>query len=169
MDETAIWNFAPLHRTYVPSHLSGYVKIPDVEHRDSLVVALVGDGRKLPPFMIESKSAKRKKGQIVEKAVRGMNADIMIQWFEEIFLPHKEEIKYLILNKAFFHISKKVKLYASQNNIELIFLPTKTAPDLSPLDNGFFVQMKALLHGHPLGFFISMDNSILIYFVGKSF
>ena len=118
-----------------------------------LVVALVGDGRKLPQFMIQSKSAKRKKGQIVERAVRGMNADIMIQWFEEIFLPHKEKIKYLILDKASSHISKKVKLYASQNNIELIFLPTKTASDLSPLDNGFFAQLKALLHGHPLGTF----------------
>ena len=44
----------------------------------------------------------------MERAIRGMNADIMIQWFEEIFLPHKEEIKYLILNKTSFHISKRL-------------------------------------------------------------
>ena len=62
MDETAIWNYAPLWQTYVPSHMNGYVKIPDKNHRDTLVTALVGSERRLPNVYIESKVQKEKKG-----------------------------------------------------------------------------------------------------------
>jgi len=160
MDETAIWNYAPLRKTYVPSFMTGYVCTPEQDHRDSLVVALVGNGRKLPPYMIQSKAAKYKKKEIVEKAVKGMNAEIMVKWLSEIFLPNRGEIKYLLLDRASSHISHKVKLFAKEQNIELIFLPAKTAPDLSPLDNGFFAQLKALLKGHPLGTFQQKQSTI---------
>ena len=55
MDETALWNFAPLCCTYVPPNMTGYIQTPNVEHRDSLIIGLVGDGRILPQFMIKSK------------------------------------------------------------------------------------------------------------------
>ena len=160
MDETALWNFAPLRRTYVPSNMTGYIRTPDVEHRDSLVIGLVGDGRILPQFMIESKPARKRKGQVIEKAVKGMTAEIMTQWLLEIFLPNRKDIKYLILDRASSHIANKVKLFAVKNDIELIFMPAKTAPDLSPLDNGFFAQFKSLLHGHPLGTFKEKKETV---------
>ena len=79
MDETVIWNYAPLHQTYVPFDLPGYVQTPDVDHHDTLVVAIVGDGRKLPLYFIESKPAKRKNKQVIEKPVKGMTVEIMIK------------------------------------------------------------------------------------------
>ena len=89
-----------------------------------------------------------------------MNAEIMVKWLSEIFLPNRGEIKYLLLDRASSHISHKVKLFAKEQNIEWIFLPAKTASDLSPLDNGFFAQLKALLKGHPLGTFQQKQSTI---------
>ena len=34
--------------------------------------------------------------------------------------------------------------------LELLYLPAKTAPSLSPLDNGFFAQFKSKLYSHDL-------------------
>ena len=151
MDETAIWNYAPLCQTYVPFDLPGYVQTPDVDHRDTLVVGIVGDGRKLLLYFIESKPAKRKNKQVIEKPVKGMTVEIMIKWIKDIFIPNREEVKCLILDKASSHTSRITKAFAEENNIQILYLPAKTAADLSPLDNGFFSQMKALLKGYPLG------------------
>ena len=82
--------------------MNGYVKTPDKNHRDTLVAALVGSGRRLPNAYIESKSAKRKRGVIVEPAVKEMNGDLMISWLQNIFLPNKEDIKYLLWTELQF-------------------------------------------------------------------
>ena len=52
----------PLCQTYVSSKMSGYIQIPDQEHQDTLVVGMVGNGWKLPNFYIESRPARRRRG-----------------------------------------------------------------------------------------------------------
>ena len=72
--------------------MPGYVQTPDVDHCDTLVVGIVGDGRKLPLYFIESKPAKRKNKQVIEKPVKGMTVEIMIKWIKDIFIPNRGQM-----------------------------------------------------------------------------
>ena len=143
-----------------PSHMNGYVRVPDTDHRDTLVAALVGSGRKLPNAFIEHKPAKRKRGVVIEKAVSGINTELMITWLKTIFLPNREDIKYLLLDKASAHTALEVKKFCQNNDINLVYFPTKTAPELSPLDNSYFSQLKSKIKTQPISTFAEKQQTI---------
>ena len=87
---------------------------------------------------------------IVEKAVKGRTDELMVKWMEEVLLPEAPHIKYLVLDRAFAHTAKIVQEYVKKRNLTLLYLPAKTAPSLSPLDNEFFAPFKSKLQGFHL-------------------
>ena len=87
---------------------------------------------------------------VVEKAVKGMTANLMIKWLDEVLLPESPHLKYLILDRTSAHTAQIIKEFAAKKKLELLYLPAKTAPSLSPLDNRFFAQFKSKFYGHDL-------------------
>ena len=53
-----------------------------------------------------------------------------------------------------------MKKFCSDNDIQLIFFPAKTASELSPLNNSYFSQLKALIRNYSLSTFREKQQSI---------
>jgi transposase len=76
-----------------------------------------------------------------------MNADIMLCWFRDIFLPEtKPEIaslwRILLLDGVKSHVNEDLMQLAASNNVRLHYLPAHTSHITQPLDVGVFHVLK---------------------------
>jgi hypothetical protein len=120
-------------------------------YRISVMLAIVGNGYKLPPLLI----IKAEPGKTVEKNLRSLpfvreenmfiycqedgwcTTAIFKEWIKVIFQPYEKEYGdkcILIMDKASSHISKESLSFLKENNIEFILIPAGMTPHCQPLD-----------------------------------
>lgn len=120
-------------------------------YRISIMLAVVGNGYKLPPLLI----IKAEPGKTVEKNLRSLpfvreknmfiycqedgwcTTAIFKEWIKVIFQPYEKEYGdkcILIMDKASSHISKESLSFLKENNIEFILIPAGMTPHCQPLD-----------------------------------
>lgn len=142
MDETGLWSDSVVSRSYAPHGQTAYVATDERPGRDTLVACLRGDGVTLPPFYIQHHNQKKRKKQVVEAAVKGMNQKLMLQWVEEVLKPNSHAGMILFMDRLSSHCTTAVKAAISTLGVKVVLLPPKTAPDLSPCDNFYFHLFK---------------------------
>lgn len=143
MDETGIWNDSVVPRSYSP--IGGdlpEIHSPDAPKRNTLVATLCGDGRKLPFFFIEHTREKRKKKQVIQRAVKGMTEKLMLDYIEKIIRPNVPRGSVLLMDQLSSHKTAKVMDSLQSLGVLAVFFPPKASADLSPLDNFFFHSFK---------------------------
>ena len=121
------------------------------KYRISIILAITGDGFKLPPMLI----LKGEQGKTVEKNLRKLsyviNGDIFIHcqkegwcttdifecWIKEIFLPYQKmvcEKCLLTLDNASAHNSNNALDILKSYDIKYAFIPPGMTPECQPLD-----------------------------------
>lgn len=123
-------------------------------YRDTMVATLLGDGRHLEPFYVESQYANAsyasgRRPDPGEKPVKGMNIGKMKEYIDHIDV-QVDEPKVLIFDRLSSHISKEVRDYAHSKKCSdgrqkfiTMLLPPKAAFLISPCDMGFFSMWKS--------------------------
>jgi len=137
MDETGLWNDTVVAKSYAPNGHTAYIASEDRPGRDTLVACFRGDGIPLPPFYIQHRP-KRKN----QDPIKGMNEKLMLQWISEILKPNSWPGMTLFLDRLSSHCTKSVMAAFKELEINVVLLPAKTAPDLSPCDNFYFHYYK---------------------------
>ena len=116
--------------------------------RDTIVVCVRGDGKRMPLFWIEHK----RKGQMPtqysniissEEKIAGMNKKLMFVW-AQMALEHMNNGDVLIMDRLSSHLSNELKELFLTKNVRILLLPAKGSLLLSPLDRGFFGQFQKI-------------------------
>jgi transposase len=143
MDESGVWNDSPVSRTYskVGSGSAG-VKSADKASRDTVVATIRMDGKKLPLMYIEHQRQKTKNKQVVQRAIKGMTEEIMLDYIEEVLAPNTVPGQYLLMDQLSSHKTARVRAKLESIGLKVIYFPPKTVPDLSACDNFFFSLFK---------------------------
>ena len=134
----------------------------------TLVATISADGRILPPKIIfSSKSATVPDADNDELGIPGdwvlvstptgfIVEDELVSWLVETFLPSIgcRRPVLLILDNHSTHLTLRFLDLCKENNVRLLFLPSKTSLKLQPLDVGFFhiFKQRAEEHIKNLGF-----------------
>jgi hypothetical protein len=120
-----------------------------------MVACVRGDGQKLPIFWIDHQREKKNPDGTTQKAIKGMNVQIMSEWCDWV----KAEIppgSLLIMDQLSSHKNADILDQLAENGITVRLIPPKGSLILSPLDNGFFAVFKRKLaqemERHPVGF-----------------
>lgn len=77
-------------------------------------------------------------------AVKGMNTKLMLEYIEQVIVPHKGEATQIMMDQLGVHKTAAVKQALEKAGLTVIYFPAKTSSSLSPCDNSFFHQMKSL-------------------------
>jgi transposase len=137
-----VFDETPLYEDQVLSHswcLKGMENraIKGEAERDTLVGTIRVCGEEvslMPAFFIRHSNSYR--------SVGGMNQSVMIDFLDWISTqangPKKEDDNLLLCDNLSSHKTKSVKLKAEELNMRLMFLPSRMAIYLSPLDNFVF-------------------------------
>ena len=147
-------------------------------YRISIILAVVSNGFKLPPFII----VKGEPGKTVEKDLRNLpyirdkslflycqnqgwcTTSLFKEWINVVFKPYEEEYGdkcLLIMDKASSHISKNALTYLNDNEINYVLIPGGMTPECQPLDisvNKIFKDNIKYLFEKDRLFYDSMNN-----------
>jgi len=141
MDESGIWNDSVVARTYASAgSRSAGVACTDKASRDTVVATLRMDGHKLPLFYIRHSRQQTKQKAVVKRAVKGMTEELMLEYIQEILKPNTFPGMYIFMDQLSSHKTARVRQALSSIGLNVIYFPPKTAPDLSPCDNFFFLR-----------------------------
>lgn len=151
MDETAIFDDTVRPRTYLPpGKTEGIIRTRGKGRRDTLVVTTSADGTTLPNFWIEH--VKPYHGIRVQRAgVKGMNNVLFKSYVDTVLEPFSDQGALLLMDRHSSHKSPSSIAYLSDKGIDSLLLPPKGAKHLSPLDFGYFHQLKSRLPDYPKG------------------
>ena len=121
------------------------------KYRISVILAITGDGYKLPTFVI----VKGEEGKTIEKQLQDLyyvknkemyvycqpqgwcTSELFCLWIKEIFIPYENFIAekcLLVLDKASAHISIDSLSFLEKNKIAYVLIPPGMTPECQPLD-----------------------------------
>ena len=107
----------------------------------TVVLAASADGSMLPPFVIFKGKRKLKnlsvpKGWVVTVQQKGwMDADLMKQWIQEIWLKYTGRKNALLVMDSFSaHCTEEIQDLLSRNNTDIALIPGGCTSKLQPLD-----------------------------------
>jgi hypothetical protein len=151
MDETGIWTQDIPVRSYAQIGSGGaYVAREGTPRRDTWVACVRGDGMSLPGFFIHHKKEQRRRGQVVERAVKGINVELMLKWIDTVLSPCAGSCrKVLLLDRLQVHLNSEVIQRIRNLGFEVMFFPPAAAKHLSPLDNSLFSAFKTKIRSKP--------------------
>jgi transposase len=142
MDEAGIWSDDISPYTYEEKGSKDVgVVVPDEKIRHTIVATLRGDGTALPPFWIQHQNANKKRKQ---KAVKGMNTMFMLKYIDEVLAPNKGDAQVILMDNLSCHHNGQVMEKIINLGLKLWFFPPNAATELSPCDNSFFREMRAI-------------------------
>jgi hypothetical protein len=144
MDETGVWTQDIPKYSYAPVGSGGaYVGREGTPRRDTFVGCVRGDGMILPGFFVHHKKERKRGKQVIERAVKGINIDLMLKWVDTILVPHAgSNPKVLLLDRLQVHLNAQVRQRIHTLGFKVIFFPPGAAKHLSPLDNSLFSAFK---------------------------
>ncbi len=143
MDEAGLYDNEIVSKSYVPkgSH-DVYVSAKEKGKRDTIVVAVRGNGDKLPLFFIEHQRQKSKNGRVVQKKVAGLTKELMQQYLDDVLIPNLHEGDLVLMDRLSSHTNNTVREKITSKGAELQLFPPAGASELSPLDNALFHTLR---------------------------
>ena len=142
MDEAGIWSDDISLYTYEEKGSKDVgVVVPDEKIRHTIVATLRGVGTVLPPFWIQHQNANKKRKQ---KAIKGMNTMFMLKYIDEILEPNKGDAQVILMDNLSCHYNEQVLEKITNLGLKAWFFPPSAATELSPCDNSFFREMRAI-------------------------
>lgn len=155
MDETGIQVNNKAERVVATKGSKDVYSLTSTEKGEniSLIACCNAEGTFLPPVLIMK--GKYKKPDFLDGLPPGsdvymnqktsyINSNLFIKWFREYFIPRKGTGNALLILDGHASHCNAIELLnlASENNVELLCLPSHTTQALQPLDRSFFKPLK---------------------------